>query len=182
MTTIKNASIGLGAAIVLTLGTRPTQLRPSCSSCRSKIVGSRAVANRRHQWHARRRLAVDTGAFFSVLPDSSGDQTQSEPASTPRNSHRGHHGPVEFVSDGRQACSCSRARMPECSSSSAVTSPAPGRWGLMGRKFPLDHRHRITTLANGGVIRFSFPNDNCAKSNMAYWAGASQRHGAWARA
>ena len=43
--------------------------------------------------------------------------------------------------------------------------------GVMGRNL-LSITDTEYDLAHG-VIRFLFPNDDCAKANMAYWAGSS---------
>jgi len=171
MTTIKNASIGLGAAIVLTFG------YPAHAACQTellelpvKIVGSRAVATVGINGTPV-PLTVDTGAFFSVLTEAAATQLNLNLRPLHGILIQGITGPVESRITTVDKLQLLKGEVPRVQFIVGGNEPGAGTMGLMGRNF-LSITDTEYDLANG-VIRLSFPNDNCAKSNMAYWAGAS---------
>ena len=171
MTTIKNASIGLGVAIVLSLGiSAHAACQTELLELPVKMMGSRAVATVGINGTSV-PLTVDTGAFFSVLTEAAA--TQLNLSLRPLHGLRveGITGSVESRITTVDKLQLLKGDVPRVQFIVGGNEPGAGTMGLMGRNF-LASTDTEYDLANG-VIRLSFPNDECAKSSMAYWAGAS---------
>ncbi|MFS8083325.1 MAG: aspartyl protease family protein, partial [Ginsengibacter sp.] len=151
-----------------------------------KMVGLRAVATVGINGTSV-PLTVDSGAFFSFLTEAAAAQLQlhltrnsaSRPEGVPefhlnRNSAlrvEGLTGRVDAYTTRVDKLQLLKGEMSHVEFIVGGNEPGAGTMGLMGRNL-LSFTDTEYDLAHG-VIRFLYPNDDCAKSNMAYWAGSS---------
>jgi tetratricopeptide (TPR) repeat protein len=172
MATITGASVGALAALVLTL------TNPAHAACQIevlelpvKMVGSRAVATVGINGTPV-PLTVDSGAFFSFLTEAAATQLALRTRQAPPALRvEGITGRVDARVTTVDKLQLIKGDVPHVDFVVGGNEPGAGTMGLMGRNL-LSFTDTEYDLANGW-IRFSFPNDNCAKANLAYWAGAS---------
>ena len=135
-----------------------------------KMVGSRAVATVGINGTPV-PLTVDSGAFFSILTDAAAAQLN---LTTKRNSAlrvEGITGRVDTKATTVDKLRLFKGDIDHVQFVVGGNEPGAGTMGLLGRNI-LAYTDTEYDLAHG-MIRFLYPNDDCAKSNMAYWAGSS---------
>ncbi len=171
MVTITSASAGALAALVLTL---PMAAHASCQietlELPVRMVGSRAVATVGINGTPV-PLTVDSGAFFSVLTEAAATQLSLRLRQAPGVRFEGITGRIDARVTTVDKLQLLKGDIPRIDFVVGGNEPGAGTMGLMGRNL-LSFTDTEYDLANG-LIRFSFPNDDCAKANLAYWAGAS---------
>ncbi|HZV94030.1 MAG TPA: tetratricopeptide repeat protein [Caldimonas sp.] len=134
-----------------------------------KMVGSRAVATV-GIGGTPVPLTVDSGAFFSFLTDAAAAQFKLRLRWTD-GKVEGLTGGVDVHVTTVENLQLLGGSIPKIGFIVGGNEPGAGTMGLIGRNV-LSATDTEYDLAHG-VIRFVFPNDDCAKANMAYWAGAS---------
>ena len=171
MANIQSASAGVLAALNLALA------MPAHAACQVqmvempvKMVGSRAVATVGINGTPV-PLTVDSGAFFSVLTEAAASQLNLRLRQMPRLRVEGITGSIDARVTTVDKLQLIKGDIPRIEFIVGGNEPGAGTMGLMGRNI-LSFTDTEYDLANG-VIRFSFPNDECAKANLAYWAGTS---------
>ena len=134
-----------------------------------KMVGSRAVATVGLNGTPV-PLTVDSGAFFSILTDAAAAQLG---LATKRSALRveGITGKVDTRTTTVDKLKLFKGEIEHVDFVVGGNEPGAGTMGLMGRNI-LSFTDTEYDLAHG-VIRFLYPNEDCAKSNMAYWAGST---------
>ncbi len=169
---ITSASAVVLAALVLTL---PIAARAACQievlELPVKMVGSRAVATVGINGTPV-PLTVDSGAFFSILTEAAATQLNLRLRQAPPALRiQGITGRVDARVTTVDKLQLTKGDIPRVDFVVGGNEPGAGTMGLMGRNL-LSFTDTEYDLANG-LIRFSFPNDDCAKANLAYWAAAS---------
>jgi tetratricopeptide (TPR) repeat protein len=171
MATIASASTGALAALVLAL---PIAAHAACQikmlELPVKMVGSRAVATVGINGSPV-PLTVDSGAFFSTLTEAAATQLDLHLRRVPGMRVEGITGRVDARVTTVDKLQLLKGDVPRVDFIVGGNEPGAGTMGLMGRNL-LSFTDTEYDLANG-LIRFSFPNDDCAKASLAYWAGAS---------
>ena len=135
-----------------------------------KMVGSRATATVGINGKPV-PLTVDSGAFFSMLTDAAASQLD---LTTKRNAAlrvEGLTGRVDTRTTVVDKLKLFKGEIDHVEFVVGGNEPGAGTMGLMGRNI-LWFTDTEYDLAHG-AIRFHFPNDDCAKVGMAYWAGSS---------
>ena len=116
-------------------------------------------------------LIVDSGAFFSMLTDAAAAQLNLKLHHLPYGMEvQGLTGKVDAQATVVDHLELLKGDLPDVEFVVGGNEPGAGAMGMLGRNI-LSFTDIEYDLAHG-VIRFGFPNDDCAKSNMAYWAGA----------
>jgi len=171
MATIASASAGALAALVLTL---PIAAHAACQietlELPVKMVGSRAVATVGINGTPV-PLTVDSGAFFSFLTEAAARQLNLQLRRVQGMRFEGITGLIDARMTTVDKLQLFKGDIARVDFVVGGNEPGAGTMGLMGRNL-LSFTDTEYDLANG-FIRFSFPNDDCAKANLAYWAGAS---------
>lgn len=115
-------------------------------------------------------LIVDSGAFFSFLTDAAAAQLKLKLHPLPYGmTVEGLTGSVQAHAATVKRLELLKGELSDVEFVVGGNESGAGSMGLMGRNI-LAFTDTEYDLAHG-VIRFVFPNDDCAKSNMAYWAG-----------
>ncbi len=133
-----------------------------------KMVGSRATTTIELNGTPV-PLTVDSGAFFSFLTDAAAAQLQ---LTVKRNSAlrvEGLTGRVDTRATTVDKVKLFNGEIEHVDFVVGGNEPGGGTMGLMGRNM-LWTTDTEYDLAHG-VVYFHFPNDDCAKTSMAYWAG-----------
>ena len=158
------AALGLASPIVAYAACRIETLEMPI-----KMVGSRAVATIGINGTSV-PLTVDSGAFYSLLTDAVAQQLN---LSTKRSPVRieGIAGRAETRMTTVDKLQLLKGEIEKVVFFVGGNEPGAGTMGLLGRNI-LSVTDTEYDLAHG-VIRFIFPSSDCAKSNMAYWAGSS---------
>jgi tetratricopeptide (TPR) repeat protein len=135
-----------------------------------KMVGSRAVATVGINGTPV-PLMVDSGAFFSFLTDAAVAQLKLQLSRNPGPRVEGITGRVDTHTTTVDKLQLLKGEIPRVEFIVGGNEFGAGTMGVMGRNL-LSFTDTEYDLAHG-VIRFLLPNDDCAKANMAYWAGSS---------
>jgi tetratricopeptide (TPR) repeat protein/predicted aspartyl protease len=136
-----------------------------------KMVGSRAVATVGINGTPV-PLVVDTGAFFSMLTDAASAQLKLKLHALPYGFNvQGLVGKVDAQATTVDHLQLLKGDLPDVEFVVGGNELEVGSMGLLGRNI-LGFTDTEYDFAHG-VIRFIAANDDCAKSNMAYWAGAT---------
>jgi tetratricopeptide (TPR) repeat protein/predicted aspartyl protease len=135
-----------------------------------KMVGSRAVATVGINGTPV-PLTVDSGAFFSFLTDAAAAQLSLRKRWLKGMRIEGLTGEVEADLTTVDKLQLLGGDIPDVHFIVGGNEPGAGTMGLMGRNL-LSFTDTEYDLAHG-AIRFLLPNDDCARSNMAYWAGST---------
>ncbi len=115
-------------------------------------------------------LVVDSGAFFSMLNDAAAAQLKLKLHPLPFGMQiQGVAGKVEARATTVDHLQLLKGDLPDVDFVVGGNELEVGSMGLMGRNI-LGFTDTEYDLAHG-VIRFIVANDDCAKANMAYWAG-----------
>ncbi len=169
------SGVGLlrGAATVLLAAALPTAADAACQirtfELPVKMVGSRATATVKINGTPV-PMTVDSGAYFSFLTDAAAAELHLSTRPNHAMQVEGITGKVDIgvttVSLGLQD-----GEIGHVTFNVGGNDPGAGTMGLIGRNI-LAVSDTEYDLAHG-MIRFVFPSDDCAKANMAYWAGSS---------
>lgn len=135
-----------------------------------KMVGSRAVATVGING-TQVPLTVDSGAFFSVLTNAAAAQLSLRKRWLKGMRIEGLTGEVEADLTTVDKLQLLGGDIPDVHFIVGGNEPGAGTMGLMGRNL-LSFADTEYDLAHG-TLRFLLPNDDCARSNMAYWAGST---------
>jgi tetratricopeptide (TPR) repeat protein len=135
-----------------------------------KMVGSRAVATVGINGTSV-PLTVDSGAYFSFLTDDAAEQLKLTMRRNPKLHVEGLTGKVDARTTIVDKLKLLKGDLPKVQFVVGGNDPGAGTMGLLGRNI-LSIADTEYDLAHG-VIRLLFPNDDCGKANMAYWAGSS---------
>ena len=167
---------GLVAAALLALGLQGAQAAEGGCRIRLlempvKMVGSRAVATVGING-TDVPLIVDSGAFFSMLTDAAAAQLNLRLQRLPRGMElQGLTGKIDAQMTTVDHLQLLKGDLPDTDFVVGGNEPGAGAMGMMGRNM-LSFTDTEYDLAHG-MIRFVFPSDGCAASNMAYWAGTT---------
>jgi predicted aspartyl protease/Tfp pilus assembly protein PilF len=135
-----------------------------------KMVGARAIATVGINGTPV-PLLVDTGAFFSFLTEAVTAQLKLPLHELPFGMRvQGLTGSVDARATTVDHLQLLKGDLPEIEFVVGGNEAGAGAMGLLGRNI-LSFTDTEYDLAHG-VIRFVTPNDECEKSNMAYWAGS----------
>ena len=159
------ATLGLALPIVAQAGCQIHTLELPV-----KMVGSRAVATVGINGTPV-PLMVDSGAFFSFLTDAAAAQLKLRLRRNPDLRVEGVTGRVDTHTTTVDKLQLLIGDIPRVEFVVGGNELGAGTMGVMGRNL-LSFTDTEYDLAHG-VIRFQFPNDDCAKANMAYWADSS---------
>ena len=134
-----------------------------------RMVGSRATATLRIN-DAPVPMMVDSGAFFSFLTDAAASQLD---LATKRNGMRiqGVTGRVDARMTTVDRLQLFKGVIEHVDFVVGGNDPGAGTMGIIGRNI-LAFADAEYDLGNG-VIRLVHPTADCAKANMAYWAGST---------
>ena len=135
-----------------------------------KMVGSRAVATVGINGTPV-PLTVDSGAFFSILTEAAATQLNLRLRQLRGMRVQGITGEMDARVTTVEKLGLLKGDVADVEFVVGGNEPGAGTMGLMGRNI-LSFTDTEYDLAHG-MIRFSFPNDDCAKANLAYWAGAA---------
>jgi tetratricopeptide (TPR) repeat protein len=135
-----------------------------------KMVGSRAIATVGINGTPV-PLTVDSGSFFSILTEAAAAQLKLPLSRNFGLRVEGITGRVDTYTTRVDKLQLFKGEIPRVEFVVGGNEPGAGTMGLMGRNL-LSFTDTEYDLAHG-VIRLLFPNDDCAKANMAYWAGSS---------
>ena len=131
------------------------------------MVGQRAIATVGIDGQ-KVPMIVDSGAWFSIIPESAAAQLHLNPRHVPNFAIYGIVGKA-----GARVASASltlaKGTLPNVQFIVGGSDLDQGAMGLLGRNI-LSLTDTEYDLAHG-VIRFVYPSSECAKANMAYWAG-----------
>ena len=115
-------------------------------------------------------MMVDTGAWFSTLPESVAAQLHLSPRHVPNFAIYGIVGKAD-ARIASASLTLAKGTLPNVQFIVGGNDLDSGAMGLLGRNI-LSVTDAEYDLAHG-VIRFIHPSDECAKANMAYWAGST---------
>jgi predicted aspartyl protease/tetratricopeptide (TPR) repeat protein len=132
-----------------------------------KMVGMRAIATVVINGTSV-PLTVDSGAFFSILTDAAAAQLQLPTRRNPALRVQGLTGRVDARVTTVDRLQFLKGEFKGVDFVVGGNEPGAGTMGLMGRNI-LSVADTEYDLAHG-MIRFLFPNDECDKVNLAYWA------------
>jgi tetratricopeptide (TPR) repeat protein len=135
-----------------------------------KMVGSRAVATVGINGTPV-PLTVDSGAFFSILTDAAAAQLSLRKRWLKGMRVEGLTGEMDADLTTVDKLQLLGGDVPDVHFIVGGNEPGAGTMGLMGRNL-LSFADTEYDLAHG-AIRFMLPNDDCARANMAYWAGST---------
>ena len=131
------------------------------------MVGMRAMATVGINDHDV-QLMVDTGAFFSFLNEATAAQLNLATHREPSLRVHGLTGRVNTRLTTVDRLKLSKGTLPNVDFIVGGNEMGSGAMGVIGRNL-LNFADTEYDLAHG-MIRFVFPNDDCTKTNMAYWA------------
>ena len=115
-------------------------------------------------------MLVDTGAFFSMLSESTATQLKLPLRNLPANLRiDGYTGPIAAKLTRVEKMGLLAVQLSNVEFIVGGNELGAGIMGVLGRNI-LSMADTEYDLAHGAV-RLSFPNGECAKSNLAYWAG-----------
>ncbi len=115
-------------------------------------------------------LIVDSGAFFSMLTDAAAAQLKLRLNPLPYGMEvQGLVGKVNAHVVNVERLKLVKGEIPDVDFVVGGNEPGAGAMGVLGRNI-LSFIDTEYDLAHG-VIRFVLPNEDCGKTNMAYWAG-----------
>ncbi|MEO8526762.1 MAG: retroviral-like aspartic protease family protein, partial [Caldimonas sp.] len=135
-----------------------------------KMVGSRAVATVGINGTPV-PLTVDSGAFYSFLTNAAAAQLGLTLRPVYGVRVQGVTGSIDTSLTTVDKLHLLGGDVANVEFAVGGNEPGAGTMGLMGRNL-LSFADTEYDLAHG-VIRIMIPNDDCAKSNMAYWAGVT---------
>jgi tetratricopeptide (TPR) repeat protein/predicted aspartyl protease len=135
-----------------------------------KMMGSRAVATVGINGTPV-PLTVDSGAFYSMLTEAAAMRLNLPKRHLTGVRIEGITGQVDAYLTTVEKLQLLKGDIPRVDFVVGGNEPGAGTMGLLGRNL-LSFTDTEYDLANG-VIHFSFPNRDCAKANLAYWAGAT---------
>ncbi len=118
-------------------------------------------------------LMVDTGAFFSFLNEATAAQLNLVTHRDPNLVVRGLTGRVNARLTTVERLKLSKGTIPDVDFIVGGNEMGSGTMGVIGRNL-LNFADTEYDLAHG-MIRFVFPNDDCAQADMAYWADDTAR-------
>jgi tetratricopeptide (TPR) repeat protein/predicted aspartyl protease len=130
------------------------------------MVGSRAMTTVTINGHDV-PLFVDTGAFFSFLTEAAASQLELPSHRDPNVRVQGLVGRVYSRVTTVKELKFSKGSLNDVDFVVGGNEMGSGAMGVIGRNL-LNFADTEYDLAHG-MIRFVFPNDDCAKVNMAYW-------------
>ena len=134
-----------------------------------KMVGGRAVATVGINGTTV-PMIVDSGAFFSMLTDAAAAQLKLVLQPLPRGMElQGLTGKIDARATVVDHLQLLKGDLPRVDFIVGGNDPGGGAMGMLGRNI-LAFTDTEYDLAHG-MVRFVFPNDDCDKANMAYWAG-----------
>ena len=113
-------------------------------------------------------MMVDTGAFFSFLNEATAAQLELVSHREPGLQVQGITGRVNTRLTTVKEVRLSKGTIPNVDFVVGGNEMGGGAMGIIGRNL-LNFADTEYDLAHG-MIRFVFPNDDCAKADMAYWA------------
>jgi hypothetical protein len=113
-------------------------------------------------------LMIDTGAFYSTLSEAAGAQLQLSTRRAPELDVRGLAGRISMRVGTVDHLKLFKGTIPNVEFLVGGNALDHGAMGVIGRNL-LTFADTEYDLAHG-VLRLVFPNDDCDKSNMAYWA------------
>ena len=116
-------------------------------------------------------MTVDSGAFYSMLTDAAVAQLNLTAKNNSRLRVKGLTGTVEARTTYVEKLQLMKGDLGGTDFVVGGNEPGAGTMGLLGRNI-LSLTDTEYDFAHG-VIRLLFPNDDCAKANMAYWAGST---------
>ena len=165
----------LVAGALLALGLQGTHAEGRCSikvlELPVKMVGSRAIATVGINGTTV-PLIVDSGAFFSMLTHGAAAQLKLPLHHLPFGLEvQGLMGKVDAQATVVEHMQLLKGDLPDVDFIVGGNEPGAGAMGMMGRNL-LAFTDTEYDLAHG-MIRFVFPTEECARTNMAYWAGDS---------
>ena len=134
-----------------------------------RMVGSRAVATIGING-TMLPMTVDSGAFYSVLTEAAAAQLKL-PLKALNLRVSGITGRMDTQMTTVDKLQLLKGDIDRVQFIVGGNEPGAGTMGLLGRNI-LSLTDTEYDLAHG-VIRFLFPNDDCRKAGMAYWAGSS---------
>ena len=171
--THRGAWQGLVAGAFLAFGLQGAHAEARCSlkvmELPVKMVGSRAIATVGINGTTV-PLIVDSGAFFSMLTHGAAAQLKLPLHHLPFGMEvQGLAGKVDAQATVVQHMELLKGDIPDVDFVVGGNEPGAGAMGMMGRNL-LAFTDTEYDLAHG-MIRFVFPSEECARTNMAYWAG-----------
>ncbi len=116
-------------------------------------------------------LTVDSGASLSMLTDAAAAQLKLPLKRNPYLRAEGITGRIDTHTTTVDKLRLFKGDIGHAEFVVGGNEPGAGTMGLMGRNI-LGLADTEYDLAHG-VIRIVYPNDDCARSSMAYWAGAT---------
>lgn len=135
-----------------------------------KMVGSRATTTVGING-TQVPLMIDSGAFYSFLTDAAAEQLNLQMKRNTTVRVEGITGRVDTRVTKVEKLELLKGVIPGVNFIVGGNDAGAGTLGIMGRNI-LSVTDTEYDLAHG-VIRFLFPTDDCAKANMAYWAGST---------
>lgn len=115
-------------------------------------------------------MLVDTGAFFSMLSESTATQLNLPSRSLPTGLRiEGYTGRIDARLTRVESVGLLGAQLKNIEFVVGGNELGAGIMGIMGRNI-LSAADTEYDLAHG-VVRLTFPKGDCAKTNFAYWAG-----------
>ena len=135
-----------------------------------RMVGTRAVANVGINGTSV-PLTVDSGAFYSMLTEAAAAQLKLQTRHEFGLHIEGLTGSVEVSTTRVDKLQLFKGEIPRVQFIVGGNEPGAGTMGLMGRNL-LAFTDTEYDLPHG-MIRFHFPNDDCKRATMAYWAGST---------
>lgn len=136
-----------------------------------KMVGSRAVATVGING-TQVPLMVDSGAFYSFLTEAAAAELKLRLKSGPWGMRvDGVTGAVDVRMTTVERLELLKGTLPRVEFLVGGNEPGAGTMGVMGRNL-LAATDAEYDLAHG-VIRLILPSSDCARANMAYWAGST---------
>ena len=116
-------------------------------------------------------LLVDSGAAYSMLTEAAATQLNLRLRQLPWMRVEGITGEIDARVTTVDKLQLLKGNISRVEFIVGGNEHGAGTMGLMGRNL-LSYTDTEYDLAHG-VVRLSFPNDDCAKAKLAYWAGAT---------
>ncbi len=166
-------ALGAGALLAIVLACPVASHAAGCTLTTVElpvhIVGQRAIATVGINGQNVPML-VDSGAWYSSLSDAAAARLHLHPRYVPDFAMFGINGSTSARIAGADL-SLLKGSIPNAQFIVGGNELDSGAMGLLGRNV-LSFTDTEYDLAHG-VIRFVFPSSECAKANMAYWAGST---------
>ena len=162
-----------GALMALGLSMAPSLGQAACKlqslELPVTLVGQRAIATLGLNG-TNARMIVDSGGFYSMLTTAAAQQLELETRSLPWGLKiQGLTGGIEARVATVKRLQLRDGELPNVDFIIGGNDDGNGTLGLLGRNI-LSLADTEYDLAHG-VVRLVFPDDGCANTNMAYWAG-----------